>query len=226
MKFLSLGLMVVLSAPRIWASDIYGKEARAEASRYPASAQQTQLSIGAQWLTLEQIRKSFATELHRGVLVVEVAVYPEKGKSINVSRSAFLIRPTGSEKTSKPMHPAAAAQTAERPSGEGLETDAYQQVGIGYETGRIYDPATGQERKETRVYTSTGAGASVGTKGGPARTERDRKLMERELTEKGLPEGTVSRPVAGYLYFAVSEKKRSEVFSWSARSAGSRRCWL
>ncbi len=95
MKFLSLGLMFVLSAPRVWASDIYGKEARVEASRYPASAQQAQLSIGAQWLTIEQIRQAFSTELHRSILVVEVAVYPEKGKSIDVSRSAFAIRARG-----------------------------------------------------------------------------------------------------------------------------------
>ena len=39
-------------------------------------------------------------------------------------------------KHAKPMHPGAAAQTAERPSGEGLETDVYQQVGIGYESGQ------------------------------------------------------------------------------------------
>ena len=212
MKFLNLGLMFVLSAARVWASDIYGKEARAEASRYPASAQQTQLSIGAQWLTVEQIRQSFSTEPHRSVLVVEVAVYPAKGRSIDVSRSAFTIRPAGSNKASKPLHPRAVAQTAERRSGEGLDTDVYQQVGIGYESGRVSDPATGQERKESRVYTSTGAGAGIGTRGGPAKSERDREVMELELTEKGLPEGTVSRPVAGYLYFPVSEKKKSDLY--------------
>jgi len=155
MRFLNLGLMFVLSTPHVWASD--GKEARVEASRYPANAQPTQLSIGAHWLTAEQIRQSFSAELQRSVLVVEVAVYPEGGRSIDVSRSAFTIRPTGSDKSSKPLHPAAAAQTAEQRSGEGLETNVYQQVGIGYERGRVSDPATGQERKESSVYTSTGA---------------------------------------------------------------------
>jgi len=220
MKFLNLGLMFVLSAPRVWASDIYGKEARAEAARYPANAQQTQLSIGAQWLTAEQIRQAFSTELHRSVLVVEVAVYPEKGKSIDVSRSAFAIRLAGSDKASKPLHPVAAAQTAERRSGEGLETDVYQQVGIGYERGRVSDPATGKERKESAVYTSTGTGVGIGTRGGPARTERDREVMERELTGKGLPEGTVSRPVAGYLYFPISEKKKSDSYQLECTLGG------
>lgn len=133
MKILNLGLMFALFVPQARASDVYGTEPRAEASRYPASTQQGQLKIGAQLLTAEQIRQSFSTELHRSVLVVEVAVYPEKGRSIDVSRSAFAVRPAGSDKASKPLHPGAAAQTAERRSGEGLETNVYQQVGIGYE---------------------------------------------------------------------------------------------
>lgn len=41
--------------------------------------------------------------------------------------------------------------------------------------------------------------ASSGT---PPEVEREREIMERELTQKALPEGKVSAPVAGYLYFA------------------------
>jgi len=37
-------------------------------------------------------------------------------------------------------------------------------------------------------------------------------MMELELVKKGLPEGTVSRPVAGYLYFPISEKKKSDLY--------------
>ena len=31
--------------------------------------------------------------------------------------------------------------------------------------------------------------------------------METELTEKGLPEGSASAPVSGYVYFPVARKK-------------------
>jgi hypothetical protein len=34
----------------------------------------------------------------------------------------------------------------------------------------------------------------------------DRRVMETELTEKGLPEGSISKPVCGYLYFPIPEK--------------------
>ena len=42
-----------------------------------------------------------------------------------------------------------------------------------------------------------------------ASTDRDRDTMELELSEKGLPEGTASAPVAGYLYFPLSSTKKT-----------------
>jgi hypothetical protein len=36
--------------------------------------------------------------------------------------------------------------------------------------------------------------------------------MELELTEKGLPEGMMSRPVSGYLYFSLKDRKKGEAF--------------
>jgi hypothetical protein len=44
--------------------------------------------------------------------------------------------------------------------------------------------------------------------------------MELELTEKGLPEGTVSRPVAGYLYFPSPGKKKSNVYQLECTLGG------
>jgi hypothetical protein len=41
----------------------------------------------------------------------------------------------------------------------------------------------------------------------PGSTDKDRSAMETELSEKGLPEGTATAPVAGYIYFPVSNKK-------------------
>ena len=40
-------------------------------------------------------------------------------------------------------------------------------------------------------------------------SERDRDTMQTELGEKGLPEGTASAPVAGYLYFPLIKKKNT-----------------
>ena len=37
----------------------------------------------------------------------------------------------------------------------------------------------------------------------------DRKVVETELDEKGLPEGAVMTPVAGYLYFPLAKKAKN-----------------
>jgi hypothetical protein len=58
------------------------------------------------------------------------------------------------------------------------------------------------------VYTSTGVSVGFGSPGTqPGSTEADRTAMEMELSEKGLPEGTASAPVAGHLYFPIAKKK-------------------
>jgi len=211
MKILKLGLMFALSVAQARASDVYGTEPRADASRYPASAQQGPASVGARLLTAEQIRRVFATELNRNYLVVEVALFPGSGAPIEVSRMNFALRAAGGDAASKPSNPRAVAAMTQQRSNEGRDLTVYPQVGIGYESGRTYDPVTGQERRGGGVYTSAGVGVGVGPRES-ASTDKDREVMELELTEKGLPEGAASRPVAGYLYFPYPEKKKNDAY--------------
>lgn len=42
----------------------------------------------------------------------------------------------------------------------------------------------------------------------PTVAERDREVIERELSDKGLPEAKVAIPVSGYLYFSVPKQKK------------------
>ena len=210
MKIVCLWSMLALLVAQALAGEVQGTEPKAEASRYPASAQQQQLSIGAQLLTGEQIRRAFATELSHGFLVVEVAVFPGTG-SVHVLRSAFAVRSAGSDSASRPSNPRAVAAMAQQRSSEGRDVTVYPQVGVGYESGRTYDPTTGRERRGGGVYTSAGVGVGVGPRES-AQTDKDREVMELELTEKGLPEGSTKKPVAGYLYFPFPEKKKSDAY--------------
>ena len=221
MKIFSLVLMFAVSLVQARASDVYGTVPRAEASRYPASAQQEQLGIGAQWLTAEQTRRAFAMELHPTVLVVEVAIFPGRGTPINISRSDFAVRNVGSEKLSKPLHPRAVAMTAERRPGAGVDAETYDQVGIEIERGERIDGATGQRERVGGVYTSTGTGVTVRSKGGQP-TERELEAIERELTDKGLPEGAVSRAVAGYLFFQFPDKRKVGPYDLECRLEGTK----
>lgn len=221
MKILELGFIFALLAIQARAGDVYGTVPRAEASRYPASAQEGQLKVGARLLSAEQIRRTFATDLNRHHLVVEVSLYPESGIPIEVSRTHFALRAAGSDAASKPSNPRAVAAMTLQRSGEGRDVTLYPQVGIGYESGRTYDPVTGQERKGGGVYTSAGVGVGLGPRE-TTQTDKDREVMELELTEKGLPEGPTNKPVAGYLYFPYSEKKKSDAYQLECTLGGAK----
>jgi hypothetical protein len=55
---------------------------------------------------------------------------------------------------------------------------------------------------------NVGVGVGVGGRSpGPASTDRDRRIMETELEDRGLEDGIADKPVAGYLYFPVGEAK-------------------
>jgi hypothetical protein len=88
------------------------------------------------------------------------------------------------------------------------DVTVYPTVGVGYESGpRTYDPVTGGTRGGG-WRTAVGVGVGVGSTR-PASTEPDRRTMETELSEKGLPEGAFSKPIAGYLYFPLAPAKKS-----------------
>jgi len=42
-------------------------------------------------------------------------------------------------------------------------------------------------------------------------TGQDRRVMETELDDRGLPEGEADKPVAGYLYFPVGQTKATSI---------------
>lgn len=78
----------------------------------------------------------------------------------------------------------------------------------GYESGTYIDPVTGQPIHVHGVSTSVGGGVITGNTVPPDAADHDREVMERELSEKALPEGKVSVPVAGYLYFPITKSKK------------------
>ena len=86
----------------------------------------------------------------------------------------------------------------------------YPSTGIGYESGTAYDPVTGAPRRSSGVYTQAGVGVAIGGSTGPGVSDKDRSVMETELTEKGLSEGATAKAVAGYIYFPVMPKKKGD----------------
>lgn len=187
-----------------------GTVPRASADKYAAHTEQNGTAMGATMLSVKAMRKSFSTDLDRCCIAVEVAIYPQKDGMIEISSADFVLRVVGQDIATRSSSPELIAgklhHNAESAS-SGTDVTVVPIASIGYENG--IDPYTGQRR--SGVSTSTGVGVGVGKpEQQPASTEADRRTMETELTEKGLPEGDTTKPVSGYLYFAVPEKKNTK----------------
>jgi hypothetical protein len=150
----------------------------------------------------DQVRKIFATDLNRGgYIVVEVAVYPEAGRVVDLSNADFVLR-IDSE-TVRPVGVSSIAVIFARRDTKPPQPDDVTVVtsaNIGRAT--VNDPVTG--RRGSVVYTDAGVGVGVGRSVGPpdpAAADRGRTAIQQELEEKSPFEGKATSAVAGYLYF-------------------------
>ena len=197
----ALGLLsgMALAAPR-------GTVPRASAEKYALHATQDGVGIGVVLLSPEQARKQFVSDMNRCCVVLEIALYPEKDKPVAVSLDDLAISTVGSGSASKPASAKVVAATLQKKAADTRDVTVYPSVGVGYGSGG-YDPVTGT-RTPGGTYKQVGVGVGIGSNGPQAgSTDKDGAAMETELSEKGLPEGSASAPVAGYVYFPIARKK-------------------
>ena len=185
-----------------------GTVPRSAATRYPLHAERDGLSIGAVLLNRKEARKTFVSDVNRCCIIVEIAIYPDKTKPLNVSLNDFILRANNAESAVKASSPRVVAASIQKNVQSDRDVAVYPTTSIGYSSGSVYDPVTGT-RQGGGVYTQAGVGVAIGSPGGPGVSDKDRSVMETELTEKGMPEGTASSPVAGYVYFPVLSKKKA-----------------
>jgi hypothetical protein len=213
MKMKKLLPLVFVFAAALVADTSRGTVPRASAEKYAAHAEQNGSSMGARLLSPKEARKEFATDVDQCCMVVEVALYPQKDGMLEISLADFVLRITGQDIGSRPTSAAIVAGKLQRraePNYGGKDVTISPSVGVGYDTGGI-DPVTGQ-RRPGGVVTSTGVGVGVGgpQPPKPGSTDADRRTMELELKEKGLPEGNTAASVAGYIYFSAPPRKNAK----------------
>lgn len=190
-----------------------GIRPRGSAADYPAHQGAAEVSIGAAVIPSSQVKKLFATDLN-GYIVMEVAVYPEPEREVNVAAGDFLLQMGPDSEALRSVSPATIAGIVEKknlppPPPKPGDITVVPSATIGYESGG-YDPVTGQ--RTHGVYTGVGVGVGVGGGGappvpGPTTADRDRATMQQELEDKALPAGKITTPVAGYLYFPKPARK-------------------
>jgi hypothetical protein len=202
----TIALAVVVAGASLAMAGPKGTVPRTSPDRYAAHTIRDGVGIGVVVLSAEQARKEFVSDVNRCCVVAEVALYPAKDKALEVSLNDFVLRVKDPETSAKPASAKVVSARLQKKAGSDRDITVSPTVGVGYESGG-YDPVTGTRSGGGMTRT---AGVMVGVGGSgpkPASTDKDRAVMETELSEKGLPEGVASAPVSGYVYFPVTQKK-------------------
>lgn len=170
-----------------------GLPARSSPADYPAQSDAKGITVAAEYTPPDQVSGSFSTDLSE-YAVFEVAVYPRKnGPPLDLQTMDFALRVDG--RMVRPVEPRAIAGINQR-KGQARTRDVTLYPNVGVSTGSW---GTG---------TMAGVGVGIGSsRPGPAASPDDRRVMEQELEDKGLPDTVISKPVAGYLYFPVGKRR-------------------
>ena len=181
---------------------------RSSAEKYHVHAAQGDVSIGAELLTAKEVSKEFAADVNGCCLVVQVAVYPGKDVPLNLSLDDFTLTVDGTFTPIRPQSATVLSAKLQNKNGSNGGLVASARAGVANESVTYNDAETGQKEHAHTVTTSAGAALGADDGAPAAIAERDRELIERELTDKGLPQTDVAVPVSGYLYFELPKQKK------------------
>jgi hypothetical protein len=111
----------------------------------------------------------------------------------------------------RPQEAVTMARILQRETSAQCDSDIalYPTAEVGYDSGpSVYGPVYGGRGGGWRTGVGLGVGIGKGSQPPPAAsTAEDLETMKIELEEKGLPEGPITAPVAGHLYFPIMDRK-------------------
>jgi len=197
----------LLPAVLLLATDHPGVRPRGAPKDYPAYETADGITIAAAVVPAGKVQHQLSPAVvSSGYTVLEIAVYPDGGKEVNVSSDDFSMTIGSSRDVARAETPQMVASSIDsdkrmEPPRIPAPVQVHGEETIGVTTGGR-DPATGR-RYPSSVYTESGVAVGVGEPRypdpGPGRAPP--QSVYDKLQQKALPEGRTTKPVAGYLYF-------------------------
>lgn len=196
------GSLAAQDAPR-------GLPTRSAAADYPAHARAGNLAIGAEYMV-----RSFSGRGHTfatgDYLVIEVALFPPRGETVEVSSGAFSLRINGKKRALLAQSPGMVAASLKYPD---WDEPRRLEVGGGLgDAGVIYGRPEPVERfpGDPRARNPLPRPPRAPDPPNPSGIERRPPPAADEIAvESALAEGPTRAAVAGYLYFPFRGKTRS-----------------
>lgn len=180
----------------VWA----GTDPRPKASDYPAHAQAPRAEIGAEYLarTISEAGESYYTGVY---LVVEVAIYPDKGVTLPVSSGDFQLRINGKKVPLITQTPSIVAATIRNPDWDRIPRGPVAGVGLGGADIMIGGRPTVERFPGDPQTTRTPR---------PPRAPDEREKTPQDRGEVALrlalPQVQTETGVSGLIYFAYKSK--------------------
>jgi hypothetical protein len=201
----TVGLLGIVVAS-LAAGDDAGVIPRAKPTDYPVHGNAKAAELAAVVVAPEQVKRLFSADISKHYIVVEVAVYPESGRSFDVDLFDFELR--SGDRSIRPSRPRdVASPWPERKyplDGRGPNVTTETGVIVGHGT----DPVTGRPRTDVSTWEGVGVSNYPNNPPPPPQGNPDQGAIEAQVRRMALPLGPTSAPVAGYLYFAQDKRKR------------------
>jgi hypothetical protein len=188
------------------AGDDIGVSPKPKPSDYPVHDSVKTAMIGAAIVPPEQVKKMFSPETSKEYVVVEVAVYPEGGRSFDVDLFAFALK--AGDQVVRPSEPRDVAIPWRQRSvplasrGPNVTTDT------GIIVARETDPNTGRPRTSVGTYQGVEVSNYPTNPAPPPPSNPGLGGLVDKICSLALPQGPTGVPVAGYLYFRHHTRKQ------------------
>jgi hypothetical protein len=163
--------------------------------------------VGAAIVPATQVAKVFSNSIAKDYVVVEVAVYPVTGQSVDLQSFDFALN-NGADARSFPATAEEAAWHGRKPVTSSQNQGPHVVAEAGVLVGTRTDPYTGRQAHGVATYGGVGVDnrpLPPAAQPGPA---DDPYAIEGRLLRMAFPGGQTDRPVAGYLYFPKGSSKR------------------
>jgi hypothetical protein len=180
---------------------------RSTPADYPAHDSLKTATIAAAIVPPDQVKKIFSAETAKTYVVVEVAVYPEAGKSLDVDLIDFALK-TGDQvvRASEPRDVGIAWPSAKNPSIGNRGPNVTTETGVVVD--RETDPITGRPRTSVGTYENVAVSNYPRPDPPPPPPSKNSSDASDKMRKMALPQGIAKAPVAGYIYFRYRTRKQ------------------
>lgn len=176
---------------------------------------------GAAIVPANQIAKVFSSSVARDYVVVEFAICPATGQTIDLDALDFALN-DGADSRSYPATPEEAAWHGKKPQ-TSVTSGTHIVAEAGVIVGSRTDPVTGRSEHGVATYGGVGADNRPAPPPPQPAPADDPYAIEGRMRRMAFPAGSSDRPVAGYLYFPKASTKKPKAAYGLEYSIGGQR---